>query len=1211
MTGSSVLFFGDNIQTGADDDTVLGGPGDDELDGDSGFDTAVYKGSILHYDVIRIDGDEVDVVDMSHNLGISGLDSGIPLDEGTDELEDFEAIRFADYTLRLDGVNNAPFIVADDLLIDENTPATLTFDAYDFDGDSLTVDSIVSENGATIDPIVTLLPPVIPSFFGRAIELPYVYTPVASGLVAGEVLTDTVTLTVTDNPLLVLSPVFPGIGGVVPPPPTPETTVVTVNVTIVGVNDPLTANDDAATVAEDGSVDIDVLANDTSDGGETLLVLEASAANGTIEIQENGELHYTPNLNFNGADTITYSIWNGTETSFIDTAEVAVTVTPVNDPPDAVADSATTDEDVPVNIDVLANDTDPENDMLTVTSAGAVNGSVVVESDNTLTYTPNLNFNGREQITYTISDGNGGTDTGFVAVTVDPVNDDPTGRTDIASPIAEDGGPIVIDVLANDSDIDGDTALFVSGFGVQVGGTAELTNKGQVRFTPDQDFFGTGIVQYFIGDGNGGTGSSIALFPVTPVNDAPTTNPGTIVAEEDDGLITIQLKDFVNDLDNDILSFSEISTDRDGDLIPFSIRDDKVQFQTFENGIITIDPEVLGLDGGESAMTTFTYTVNDNSGDPGKDTATGTIDVTINGADEPVAPSTFVGVTDLVVNADEENGPVTILLSDLVTPESIGPSDVFLLRTNNYFGSGTLFNLSGYSVIETLNGPALEIGLGLLYNQVGPTEPFPPVAGDGILSEGEMETQVLTIGVSSESGLGATATVTLNLTGDTPGIVLPTDQPPTGGGDLGDIIVDDPANTTLTFDLDNYASDDYFETNPTDSPLAFTIGTLTVGGDDEVFTVTDPNLTFDNSTNVVTLDLAFIELFIDDGGNSPGVLDFTISDGTFTTDAQITVNFVDPLDVPPEPEPEPTEFLLDFEEFSDDSGSSISIGFVEDFGLESIPVSHKGFFFQGPAAVIETDELDVARAGDGILSGQTTPDGDNVLLAGTKTEVPLALVDLIDPLTGSPYLHPFTGDPVQGVPGSTVVLDEFGQPLVGPDGSVRVDDSAVPTTELVTENTVGLQSEGGTLVPGAAQRTSTLAASGLEDDIVLEALFGLAPDTEFNLDGLSLNVTGDGMSQVTLTTYRYEVTETPITGSFSTYTLDVVEVDSFVFDADAATGAEMLDFNDASFADDSVVPKTDRTAFDDIQAVVLSANDDSFIVLDDVMLSSVEDVIPI
>ena len=98
------------------------------------------------------------------------------------------------------------------------------------------------------------------------------------------------------------------------------------------------------------------------------------------------------------------------------TTSFAYTVT--NPGPTAANDSATTNEDAPVTIAVLANDNDPDGDPLTVTSATSPNGTVVINPDGTITFTPAPIFNGPTTITYAISDGNGGTSTATVNVTV-------------------------------------------------------------------------------------------------------------------------------------------------------------------------------------------------------------------------------------------------------------------------------------------------------------------------------------------------------------------------------------------------------------------------------------------------------------------------------------------------------------------------------------------------------------------------------------------------------------------------------------------------------------------------------------------------------------------------------------------------------------------------------------------------------------------------
>ncbi|PJK29735.1 hypothetical protein CVT23_11900, partial [Minwuia thermotolerans] len=139
-----------------------------------------------------------------------------------------------------------------------------------------------------------------------------------------------------------------------------------------------------------------------------------------VSIRFDGIDHIAGFSDFLDIGSVTYGV----------TADVAgqavVEITGVNDGPDAQDDTATVDEDGSVNVDVLANDTDPDaSDSLTVTAASAGNGAVVIEADGTLTYTGEADFNGADTITYMVDDGNGGTETAEVVVTVNAVNDAP------------------------------------------------------------------------------------------------------------------------------------------------------------------------------------------------------------------------------------------------------------------------------------------------------------------------------------------------------------------------------------------------------------------------------------------------------------------------------------------------------------------------------------------------------------------------------------------------------------------------------------------------------------------------------------------------------------------------------------------------------------------------------------------------------------------
>jgi VCBS repeat-containing protein len=197
-------------------------------------------------------------------------------------------------------------------------------------------------------------------------------------------------------------------------------TVGTVNVAINPVNDPPVANTDPATTNEDTPVIVAVLANDTDADGNALSVTnKTDGAHGTVVINPDNTVTYTPDANYNGSDNFTYTASDGLGGNTVGT--VNVTINPVNDPPVAVSDSANTTQDVPVTIPVLVNDTDVENDPLSVTgTTNPVHGTVVINPDNTVTYTPASGYSGADSFGYTISDGHGGTASASVALTVNP-----------------------------------------------------------------------------------------------------------------------------------------------------------------------------------------------------------------------------------------------------------------------------------------------------------------------------------------------------------------------------------------------------------------------------------------------------------------------------------------------------------------------------------------------------------------------------------------------------------------------------------------------------------------------------------------------------------------------------------------------------------------------------------------------------------------------
>jgi hypothetical protein len=181
---------------------------------------------------------------------------------------------------------------------------------------------------------------------------------------------------------------------------------------------PPDAVDDNATVNEDSANHpIDVLANDSDPDFDLVTITAISdPAHGAAVINGNW-VEYTPDADYNGPDSFTYTIEDGNGGS--DTATVIITVNPVNDPPDAVGDSASVNQNSSGNlIEVLANDSDPDFDPLTIVAVSDPAHGTVVIVGNLVEYTPDPGYNGPDSFTYTISDGRGGTDTVIVNIIV-------------------------------------------------------------------------------------------------------------------------------------------------------------------------------------------------------------------------------------------------------------------------------------------------------------------------------------------------------------------------------------------------------------------------------------------------------------------------------------------------------------------------------------------------------------------------------------------------------------------------------------------------------------------------------------------------------------------------------------------------------------------------------------------------------------------------
>ncbi len=234
-----------------------------------------------------------------------------------------------------------------------------------------------------------------------------------------------------------------------------------VTVRVVDAPESPEAKDDRAETPEDTPLVIDVLSNDTDPDGERLRVASVTAPeNGTAAVVSGG-VRYEPDLNWYGEDRFTYTAMD--PGGLRSEATVRVTVTPVNDPPEAVDDEAETLEDVAVVVDVLANDTDVDGDPLTVISAGPAGHGATAIADGGVRYSPALNWYGTDRFSYTIADPGGLTATATVTMTVLPVNDAPEAVGVIPDQTLEEGGgAVTVDLTPYFTDVDGDALSYAA-----------------------------------------------------------------------------------------------------------------------------------------------------------------------------------------------------------------------------------------------------------------------------------------------------------------------------------------------------------------------------------------------------------------------------------------------------------------------------------------------------------------------------------------------------------------------------------------------------------------------------------------------------------------------------------------------------------------------------------------------------------------------------
>jgi gliding motility-associated-like protein len=394
-------------------------------------------------------------------------------------------------------VNDAPVAVNDSPVTDEDTPVTFDVTANDTD-----IDGTIDDNTVDLDQVTLGIQHTFTTPQGTWLSNTngYVtFTPAAN--FNG---TATLNYTVNDD------------GGL-------KSNVATITVTVNPVNDAPVAVSDNPSTNEDTPVTFNITNNDTDvDGTVDPATIDlnpsvpgiqktTSTIAGAWSVDNNGNVTFTPEPDFNGTATLTYTVADNLGATSAP-GVISVTVQTINDTPVAVADNFVTDEDTPATFNVVTNDTDSDGSIdpatvdLDPATAGVQHvittaaGTWVADPSGNVTFNPVLNFNGTASISYTVQDDEGTvSNTVSIVFTVNPVNDAPVLTN--KSFAATQGVPVVGNLLTGDSDPDG-TLLSVTLTPVTppAHGTLNLTPDGNFTYTPDIGYTGADAIEIQVCD---------------------------------------------------------------------------------------------------------------------------------------------------------------------------------------------------------------------------------------------------------------------------------------------------------------------------------------------------------------------------------------------------------------------------------------------------------------------------------------------------------------------------------------------------------------------------------------------------------------------------------------------------------------------------------------------------------------------------------------
>ena len=396
------------------------------------------------------------------------------------------------------------------------------------------------------------------------------------------------------------------------------------------------ALDDIVETVENEEIDIDVLTNDTGlEDGFGQIIIFNEPVNGVVVVNPNRTITYTPANLYIGADSLKY--WIEDIDGDYDIASVSITVNPKpNYIPVANNDSRGAIVNTDVIIDVLINDTGLEDGGLLITeSSSPTNGSIQVNGNNTITYTPDLDYIGIDQFDYQVCDKDNDCDIATVTVNVKLTNDVPVAVNDNFETIMNTA--VDLNVLANDTGLD-DGGVKVELYSNPMFGTIVIQDNYILSYTPSSWFVGTDRFEYMVSDIDGDY--SIATVNVT-VNPIPNYIPEAIEDARGTSMNTAVTVDVLandNGLEDGVKNLTISSNPTEGNVV---VNGDNTITYTPDNGYIGSD--------------SFEYEVCDN------DDECSTASVTINVREENHEP---IAIDDMVYTGIDTEVTVDVLGND-------------------------------------------------------------------------------------------------------------------------------------------------------------------------------------------------------------------------------------------------------------------------------------------------------------------------------------------------------------------------------------------------------------------------------------------------------------------------------------------------------------------------------------------------------------------